>query len=66
MKTPRIAQLLRSQVQVINIGLPGFAEELREAGISVVQLDWAPPAIRDARIPSLLAKLSPGRPVPRS
>jgi FdrA protein len=53
-----IAALLRSQVRVVNIGLPGFAEELRRAGVTVVQLDWAPPAVANPRLRALLAKLS--------
>jgi hypothetical protein len=57
-KSPQIAALLRGEVEVVNIGLPGFAAELREAGVKVVQLDWAPPAIADPRLRRLLAKLS--------
>jgi hypothetical protein len=57
-KNPLIAELLRSPVQVVAIGLPGFAEELRLAAVPVVQLDWAPPAIADPRVRALLAKLS--------
>ncbi len=55
--TPRITALLRSQLRVINIGLPVFAEELQAAEIPVVQLDWRPP-VADPRIRALLAKLS--------
>jgi hypothetical protein len=57
-KNPRIAELLRSQVQIVAIGLAGFAEELRLADVPVVQLDWAPPAIADPWVRALLAKLS--------
>jgi hypothetical protein len=53
-----IASLLQAPPRVINIGLPEFAEELRAAGIAVLQLDWAPPAVVDPRIRALLAKLS--------
>jgi hypothetical protein len=53
-----IAALLRGDVRVINIGLESFAEELRRAGVAVVQLDWRPPAVADPRIRRLLAKLS--------
>jgi FdrA protein len=55
---PQIAALLRSEVRVVNIGLAGFAEEMRQAGVPVVQLDWAPPALADPRLRGLLAKLS--------
>jgi hypothetical protein len=54
----RIAALLQTPPRIVNIGLPAFADELRAAGIPVVQLDWAPPAIADPRIRALLAKLS--------
>ncbi len=54
---PRIADLLQAPPRVINIGLPVFAEELQEAAIPVVQLDWRPP-VADPRIRALLAKLS--------
>lgn len=58
MKNPQIAALLRSQVRVVNVGLAGFAEELRAVDVPVVQIDWAPPAVADPRIRALLAKLS--------
>jgi hypothetical protein len=54
----RIAALLQAPPRIVNIGLPAFADELKAAGIPVVQLDWAPPAIADPRIRALLAKLS--------
>jgi hypothetical protein len=57
-KSPRIAALLHGQVKVVNIGLPGFADELRAASVPVIQLDWAPPVIADPRTRALLAKLS--------
>ena len=53
-----IAALLRGEVRVVNIGLDGFAEELRRAGVPVIALDWRPPAVTDPRIRRLLAKLS--------
>ena len=58
MATNPIATLLQAPPRVINIGLPAFAEELRAAGIAVLQLDWVPPVIADPRIRALLAKLS--------
>ena len=57
-KSPHIAALLGGEVQVVNTGLAGFAEELRAAGVKAVQLDWAPPAVADPRLRRLLAKLS--------
>jgi hypothetical protein len=44
-------------LQVVNIGLESFAEDLRAQGVAVVQLDWRPPAGGNARIAALLAAL---------
>jgi hypothetical protein len=44
-------------LQVINIGLESFAEDLRAQGIAVIQLDWRPPAGGNARLASLLADM---------
>ena len=44
-------------LRVINIGIEGFAEDLKAAGVEVVQLDWRPPTGGDARLASLLASL---------
>ena len=53
-----VSSLLQAPPRVVNIGLPVFAEELRAAGVPVIELDWAPPVIADLRIRALLAKLS--------
>ncbi len=42
---------------VINIGLEGFAEELGQQGVAVVQVDWTPPAGGDPKLAALLSKL---------
>jgi hypothetical protein len=44
--------------RVVNIGLAGFAEDLRRNGVPVVEVDWRPPAGGDERLRRLLAKLS--------
>lgn len=44
-------------VRVINIGLVGFADDLRAENVPVIQLDWRPPAGGDARLAALLADL---------
>ena len=36
-------KILEETLSVINIGLEGFAEDLREQGVEVVQTDWHPP-----------------------
>ncbi len=45
-----VKKLLKEMPSVINIGLQGFADNLREQGASVVQFDWKPPAGGDIRL----------------
>jgi FdrA protein len=49
--------LLESEPRVINVGLRSFADDLASCNVSVVHVDWSPPAVTDPRIASLLAKL---------
>jgi FdrA protein len=44
-------------LQVINIGLESFAQDLRAQGVAVVHLDWRPPAGGNAHLAALLASL---------
>lgn len=44
-------------LQVINIGLDSFADDLRAQGVAVVALDWRPPAGGNPRVAALLAAL---------
>ncbi len=46
-----------SDMKVINIGILGFAEDLKMQGIQVVQVDWSPPAGGDLDLLKLLEKL---------
>jgi FdrA protein len=50
-------KIFAEPLRVINIGVEGFAEDLRVAGVEVVQLDWRPPTGGNARLTSLLASL---------
>ena len=50
-------RIFTEPLRVINIGVEGFAEDLKAAGVEVVQLDWRPPMGGDARLASLLANL---------
>ncbi len=50
--------LLNSPLHVINVGLEGFAQDLEDRGVSVVHLDWSPPAGGDPKLAALLSKLS--------
>ncbi len=54
MNTPKI---FTEPLRVINIGIEGFADDLKAAGVEVIQLDWRPPAGGNARLTSLLASL---------
>jgi hypothetical protein len=49
--------LLTSPVRVINVGLEGFATELKAQGVPVTHVQWSPPAGGDAHLAALLAKL---------
>ena len=50
-------EALPKELQVINIGLESFAEDLRAQGVEVIQLDWRPPAGGNPRLAALLASL---------
>jgi hypothetical protein len=49
--------VLRDPVKVINIGLAGFAQDLRAEGVAVIDIDWRPPAGGDVRLSALLADM---------
>jgi FdrA protein len=49
--------LLQSPVQVVNVGLEGFARDLESHGATVVHVEWSPPARGDVRLADLLSKL---------
>jgi hypothetical protein len=50
-------KIFTEPLRVVNIGIEGFAEDLKAAGVEVIQLDWRPPTGGDARLTSLLAGL---------
>ncbi len=52
-----IDQLIGAPPRVVNLGLESFAQELEAAGVSVIQVDWSPPAGGDPRLADLLSKL---------
>ena len=51
-----LATLLGPPLQVVSLGLEVFAEELERAGVTVVHVDWRPPA-GAANVAALLARL---------
>ena len=57
MTKPTTGTLLDEPLKVVNIGLEGFASELKQQGVEVIQVDWAPPAGGDPKLANLLSKL---------
>ena len=49
--------VLEVPTRVVNIGLQKFADDLVGQNISVVQVDWVPPARGDTRLANLLSRL---------
>lgn len=56
-KESPLMQLLTQTPVIINIGLEGFANELDSQQVSVVHLDWRPPAGGDPELADLLSRL---------
>ena len=54
----QVETLLQGPLRVINIGLPGFADDLEGQGVETVHVDWSPPAGGDPRMAALLADIS--------
>ncbi len=50
-------ELFTKELKVINIGLEGFAETLKERKTPVMHVRWQPPAMGDDDLLSLLDKL---------
>ena len=50
-------ELLVKPVRVINVGLEGFATELRAQSVAVTHVEWSPPAGGDEKLAELLGKL---------
>ena len=48
---------LDREVQVINIGIERFSEDLKQANVPVIQMDWRPPAGGDKKMIELLDSL---------
>lgn len=49
--------VLRQPMNVINIGLESFAEDLRKMNVPVIQMDWRPPAGGDMNLLAMLDNL---------
>ncbi len=57
MTETRTNTLLQTPLKVINVGLEGFAGDLKAAGTPVVHVAWVPPARGNAKLAALLGKL---------
>ena len=57
MSEDKFEKLLSQPLQIVNIGLESFAQELRAQNISVTQVNWSPPAGGDPKLAELLSKL---------
>lgn len=57
MEKSKLVELLNSPLHVINVGLEEFADQLAAQGVSVLQVDWSPPAGGDPELADLLSKL---------
>ena len=54
---PGAEALFEQTLDVLCIGLEGFANELSSQQVQVTQVDWRPPADGDAELAELLSKL---------
>lgn len=50
-------KLFGEKLNVINLGLPGFFESVKDQGASGVHVDWKPPAGGDVRLIEILDRL---------
>ena len=55
--TSSAQRLLAGPLEVVNVGLESFANELAAAGHGATHVDWVPPAGGDPVLADLLAKL---------
>jgi hypothetical protein len=52
-----VPDLFAGPLHVVNLGLELFAETLTTDGVTVIHVDWRPPAGGDPRLAALLAAL---------
>ncbi|MFZ5967567.1 MAG: fdrA domain protein [Bacillota bacterium] len=53
----KINELFRSELKVINMGIEGFAKDLKNQGVKAIHVDWRPPAGGNQKMASLLSRL---------
>jgi hypothetical protein len=54
----KLSSFFNKNVQVINIGIPSFAEDLTRQGVANIHVDWRPPAGGNRKIQALLEKIN--------
>lgn len=52
------SSVLNQEIRVINIGIERFSEDLKEANVPVIQMDWRPPAGGNKKLIDLLDRLN--------
>ena len=57
MNVEKINELFDRDLVVINMGLEVFSENLKKEEVSVLQMDWRPPAGGNEKLTALLSKL---------
>ena len=57
MAANKINELFKQDLRVINMGLESFAENLKEEGVRVLQMNWKPAAGGSKKLASLLERL---------
>ncbi len=57
MNVKPINELFKKELVVINMGLESFADNLKDVGVKVLQMNWKPPAGGNKKISSLLSRL---------
>jgi len=50
--------VLHQDVKVINMGIKRFSEDLKEAGVPVIHMDWRPPAGGNWRLIKMLDRIT--------
>ena len=53
----KLVSFFGQKVKVINLGIPGFAEDLKKQGVEVMHTEWRPPAGGNKKIQAMLAKV---------
>ncbi len=58
MKEPKeVLALFGAEIQVVNMGLPTFAEDLKRQKVPVLHADWRPPAGGNEKVLGLLERI---------